>query len=264
MSERIEVSIQDHVAEVALNRPDKHNAVDRGMFDAFGTVGAALARDSSLRAVVLRGNGSNFCAGIDVSTFTGGAIDPALMSPVEDSPANYFQRAAYVWCEIPVPVISALHGVVFGAGLQIALGTDVRIAAPDAQLSIMEIKWGIIPDMASMTSLPALVSYDKAAELTWTGRIISGEEAAAIGLVTSLADDPVAHARELAGHVAARSPDAVRAAKKLYLDAYADRDANLLRREAELQMAVMARPNQTEAVTANVQKRAPRFTDSTI
>ena len=128
----------------------------------------------------------------------------------------------------------------------------------------MEIKWGIIPDMASMTSLPALVSYDKAAELTWTGRIISGEEAAAIGLVTSLADDPVAHARELAGHVAARSPDAVRAAKKLYLDAYADRDANLLRREAELQMAVMARPNQTEAVTANVQKRAPRFTDSTI
>ena len=263
MSERIEVTVADHVAEVVLSRPDKHNAVDRDMFEAFGTVGARLAGDASVRAVVLRGSGENFCAGIDVSTFTDNGIDPQLMQPCAGTPANFFQRAAYVWRELPVPVIAALHGVVFGAGLQIALGADVRIAAADARLSIMETKWGIIPDMASMTSLPALVSYDKAMELTWTGRIISGEEAAGIGLVTSLADDPVAQARALAAEISTKSPDAVRAAKKLYLDAYAERDAHLLRQEAELQMAVMAGPNQKEAVVANLQKRPPKFADST-
>ncbi len=264
MSERIEVTVRDHVADVVLSRPGKHNAVDRDMFEAFGTVGERLADDASIRAVVLRGSGENFCAGIDISTFSGDGIDPRLMEPCEGTPANFFQRAAYVWRELPVPVIAALHGVVFGAGLQIALGADVRIATPAAQLSIMETRWGIIPDMASMTSLPALVSYDKAMELTWTGRIISGEEAARIGLVTALADDPVAHAETLAGQISSRSPDAVRAAKRLYLDAYAERDAHLLRREAELQMAVMAGDNQSEAVAANMQKRAPEFADSSL
>ena len=263
MSERIEVTVENHVADVVLSRPDKHNAVDRDMFEAFGTVGERLASDASIRAVVLRGSGENFCAGIDISTFSGDGIDPRLMQPSPGTPANFFQRAAYVWRELPVPVIAALHGVVFGAGLQIALGADVRIAAADARLSIMETKWGIIPDMASMTSLPALVSYDRAMELTWTGRIISGEEAASIGLVTALADDPVVQARALAGEISTKSPDAVRAAKKLYLDAYAERDQHLLRREAELQMAVMAGPNQKEAVMANMQKRPPKFADST-
>ena len=262
MSERIEVTVEDHVADVVLSRPDKHNAVDRDMFEAFGTVGARLAGDTSIRAVVLRGSGENFCAGIDVSTFSGDGIDPQLMQPCSDTPANFFQRAAYVWRELPVPVIAALHGVVFGAGLQIALGADVRIAAADARLSIMETKWGIIPDMASMTSLPALVSYDKAMELTWTGRIISGAEAAGMGLVTAVADDPVGQARALAVEISRKSPDAVRAAKTLYLDAYADRDAHLLRREAELQMSVMAGANQKEAVAANIQKRPPEFADS--
>ncbi|MEM9207782.1 MAG: crotonase/enoyl-CoA hydratase family protein [Pseudomonadota bacterium] len=264
MSNRIQVNVVDHVADVVLNRPEKHNAVDRDMFEAFGAVGQQLASDRSIRAVVLRGSGENFCAGIDISTFSSDGIDPQLMAPGADTPANFFQRAAYVWRELPVPVIAALHGVVFGAGLQIALGTDVRISAPNAQLSIMETKWGIIPDMASMTSLPALVSYDKAMELTWSGRIVSGEEAAGIGLVTSLHDDPVARAKALAESLCHKSPDAVRAAKQLYLEAYADRDAQLLRREAELQMAVMAGANQAEAVAANLQKRAPEFADSTL
>ena len=262
MTDRVIVGIDNHVATVTLNRADKHNAVDRAMFDALTAAGRSLAADKSVRAVVLRGDGDHFCAGIDVSVFQGaGGIDPAMMAAGDDTPANYFQSTAYVWRELPVPVIAALHGVVFGAGLQIALGADVRFASADAKLSIMEIKWGIIPDMSVSTTLPGLVPYDKAAMLAWTGRIVSGDEAAELGLVTGVADDPLAAATELAAAVAAKSPDAVRAIKSLFKESWADREAVLLRREAELQLAVMAAPNHKEAVVANVEKRAPDFGD---
>jgi enoyl-CoA hydratase/carnithine racemase len=262
MNERIKIDIVDHVADVVLDRPEKHNAVDAAMFEAFIEVGAALAAERSLRAVVLRGAGDNFCAGIDISVFSAGGSDPSWMRPGNDTPANVFQSAAYVWRRMPVPVIAALHGVVFGAGLQVALGADLRIARADASLSIMEVKWGLIPDMAMTTALPGLLPYDRAAELTWTGRIISGEEAASIGLVSRLDDDPAAAARRLAEQIAGKSPDAVRAAKRLLNDAYADRDAGLLQREAELQLQVMAAPNHREAVAANLEKREPRFGDA--
>ena len=182
-------------------------------------------------------------------------------SRISELPANFYQAAAYVWRDLPVPVIGALQGVVFGAGLQIALGADLRFARPDAQLSIMETKWGIIPDMGITTLLPGLVSYDKACELAMTGRIVSGDEAATLGLVTSVADDPLAAAQQTAARLASRSPDAVRAIKTLFREAWGDRDAALLRREAELQMKVMAAPNMREAVAANVEGRRPEFSD---
>ena len=262
MSERIVVETRGHVARVTLNRPDKHNAVDRDMFDAFIEAGRDLAADASVRAVVLQGAGPNFCAGIDVSTFSSGGVGGSLMDPIDGSAANYFQSAAYVWRRMPVPVIAALKGVVFGAGFQVALGADIRVAAPDTRMSIMETKWGIIPDMAISTLAPALLPYDRAAELTWTGRIVGAEEAKALGLVTALAEDSESRAMDMAEEIAGRSPDAVRAAKKLLQASYEERDEKLLRLEAELQLQVMAGANHREAVAANIENRAPEFTDA--
>jgi enoyl-CoA hydratase/carnithine racemase len=267
MSDRIIVETRDHVADVMLNRGAKHNAIDHAMFQAIIDTGEVLARDRSLRAVVLRGDGESFCAGIDLSVFQGDGIASDVgekLRPRGDSPANYYQLAAYAWREIPVPVIAALQGAVFGGGLQIALGADIRYATASAQLSVMEIKWGIIPDMAITTTLPYLMPIDRAAELAWTGRVISGAEAADCGLVTGVREDPLAAARELARTIAGRSPDAVRAIKKLFYDSWHDSPAASLRREADLQMKVMSLPNQGEAVMAAMQKREPDFDDAAI
>ena len=266
MADPIVVERHEHIATVRLNRPDKHNAIDKAMFEAFIDVGKSLAADRSLRAVVLTGTGPNFCAGIDLSMFAMNEnnFDPQTLAPREDSLANYYQSAAYVWRELPVPVIAALHGVVFGGGLQISLGADLRFCHPEAQLSIMEVKWGIIPDMGLTTTLPGLMSLDNALSLTWTGRVVSGQEAEGMGLVTRTSDDPFGAALDCAEQVAARSPDAIRAAKRLLQTAWAGRDAELLRLEAELQLKVLATANQREAVHANLQKRNANFGDAVV
>jgi enoyl-CoA hydratase/carnithine racemase len=158
-------------------------------------------------------------------------------------------------------VIAAVHGVAFGAGLQIALGADIRIVAPDARLSVMEIKWGLIPDVGASQTLRHLVRMDVAKELTYTGRIISGSEAAELGIATHVSDTPREAALELAREIAGKSPDAIRAAKRLLNDApYADLRAGL-QAEAKLQRGLMGRPNQVEAVQSNIGKRAPVFED---
>lgn len=264
MSDRVRVDIENSVATVMLNRADKHNAVDMAMFEALIEAGDSLKDAPSVRAVVLHGAGENFCAGIDVSVFSGegiGAVGDKLMVPREPSPANLFQSAAWVWQEVPVPVIAALQGVVFGAGLQIALGADIRYASPDIRMSIMEIKWGLIPDMAISSTARHILAGDKFKELTFTGRIVSGSDAEELGLVTALTDDPLEAAQSLAREIAGRSPDAIRAFKRLVNDSWqADAPASL-RREAELQLAVMGGANQKEAVAANMEKRAPDFRD---
>ena len=264
MSERVRVDIENSVATVMLNRPDKHNAVDMAMFEALLEAGAALKEEATVRAVVLQGSGRNFCAGIDVSVFGGegiGAVGDRLMDPGEQTPANLFQSAAWVWQEVPVPVIAALRGVVFGAGLQIALGADIRYASPDVQMSIMEINWGLIPDMAISSTARHLLPGDKFKELAFTGRIVGGSEAAATGLVTSLTEDPLEAAQTLAREIAGRSPDAIRAIKRLINESWQAESAASLRREAELQLAVMGGANQIEAVAANIENRAPKFSD---
>ncbi len=264
MSDRVRVEIENAVATVMLNRADKHNAIDMAMFEALSEVGDSLRDAASVRAVVLHGAGENFCAGIDVSVFGGegiGVVGHRLMDPRKRSPANLFQSAAWVWQEIPVPVIAALHGVVFGGGLQIALGADIRYASPDVRMSIMEIKWGLIPDMAISSTARHILPGDKFKELAFTGRIVNGHEAEEMGLVTSLSDDPLEAAQLLAREIAGRSPDAIRSIKRLVNDSWqADAPASM-RREAELQLAIMGGANQAEAVAANREQRVPDFRD---
>lgn len=262
MSDPLKIIVDDHVATVTLNRPSKANAVNLEMFDALHEAGRELAADRSVRAVILAGAGDNFCAGIDVSLFDGGFdVQASSMQPVGDSPANRFQLAAYVWRELPVPVICAIHGVAFGAGLQIALGADLRYARPDASLAIMEIKWGLVPDMAITTTLRDILPADRVKELAWSGRPVSGEEAFAMGLVTALHDDPMAAAMAAAAAIRVKSPDAIRAMKQLFNSAWRLTDADALALEADLQLGVLGRKNQLEAVMANVQKRVPEFDD---
>ncbi len=263
MSERVIVAIEDHVARVTLNRPDKHNAVDLQMFEALAAAGSQLANDPSVRAVVLDGAGPSFCAGVDLGIFQQGeaAFSAAKMAAGDASPANFYQRAAYVWRELPVPVICALHGTVFGAGLQIALGADLRFATADCRLSIMEIKWGIIPDMAISMTLPRVLAVDKMKELAWSGRIVTGNEACTLGMVTALHDDPLQAARDTAALIAARSPDAIRAVKRLFDDSADMSAAQALQLEAQLQLSLLGADNQVEAVMANLENRAPDFKD---
>jgi enoyl-CoA hydratase/carnithine racemase len=265
MSERVIVDVDNHVATVTLNRPQKKNAVDFDMFDAIHAAAERLRGDSSVRAVVLHGEGSDFCAGVDITVFSGagiGATTGDRMAPRTASGANYYQDAAMCWRDLPVPVIAALNGSVFGAGLQIAMGADLRYASADTRLSIMEVRWGIIPDMGITATMPGILAEDRVRELAYTGRIVEGEEAARIGLVTGLVDDPLASATAVAHEIASKSPDAIRAIKQLVSAAWAGDSGPLLRLEAELQLKVMAGENQKEAAAANMEKRPPVFREA--
>lgn len=254
------------VAEVTIDRPAKMNALDAAVFAGLPRAAAAIAADASVRAVVLTGAGANFSAGIDIdhlkaAVASGADFGARLMARPEGTAANEFQAPARCWQELDRPVIAALRGVCFGGGAQIALGADLRFAAPDLRMSIMEIKWGLIPDMGLMASLPRLMRMDRAKDLVLTGRIVGAEEALALGLVTRIEADPLAAAREAAEAMAARSPDAIRRAKRLLEAAWTADPADALRLEAVLQGEVIGRPNQVEAVRANMEKRPPRFAD---
>ena len=265
MAERVTVSIQEGVADVRLNRPDKLNALDLSMFEGLVQTGKGLAADASLRAVVLSGEGRAFCAGLDFSAFMamsgGGEPGRNLLEVEEGGVANFAQMAAYVWTAMPVPVIAAVHGVVYGGGLQIALAADIRFVAPDAQLSVMEIKWGLIPDMTGTQTLRHLVRLDVAKELTFTGRIVSGTEAKELGLATHVSDEPRAAAFALAREIAGKSPDAIRVGKRLLSRAPMLSLEEGLRLEETLQRSLLGTPNQIEAVQANLERRQPRFAD---
>ncbi|MFG1923011.1 crotonase/enoyl-CoA hydratase family protein [Cryptosporangium sp. NPDC048952] len=265
MSTRVTVEIADGIADVRLARPEKRNALDPAMFEALVRTGEQLRGEPGLRVVVLSGEGKDFCAGLDLGAMAAlGSGDRVTLQadvPPSDGPAKALgQRAAYVWAEVPVPVIAAVRGNALGGGLQVALGADIRIVAPDAVLSVMEVRWGLIPDMTGTQLLPRLVGPDKARELVFTGRTVSGTEAAAIGLATRTADDPLAAAFELAREIAGRSPDAVRAAKRLLdLADRVDLETGFAAEQKEIS-ALIGTPNQAEAVAAGLEKRAPNFT----
>jgi enoyl-CoA hydratase/carnithine racemase len=266
LSERVTIEIAEGVAEVTLNRPDKLNALDPAMFEEILAAGERLSRTADLRAIVLTGAGKGFCAGLDKETFASFATKgaPALgdITKRTHGIANAFQQSAYVWRTLPVPVIAAIHGVALGGGFQIALGADVRYVAPDARLAIMEIKWGIAPDMSGIALMRELARFDVIRELTMTGRIFSGTEALTYGFATSLHADPLAAARSTAKEIAARNPDAVRAIKRL-LNASHDSDAAaILRAESKEQAALIGSPNQIEAVRAGMDGRPGRFADA--
>jgi enoyl-CoA hydratase/carnithine racemase len=259
MSEqRVTIDFDQHVASVRLARPDKLNALDPAMFAALVDAISQLDAMRGLRAVVLSGEGRGFCAGLDMASMAsaGSGIDLAARTR---GLANDFQQVAWGWRALAVPVIAAVHGVAFGGGLQIASGADVRIAAPDTRLSAMEMKWGIVPDMAGFALWRGTVRDDVLRELVYTAREFDAAEAQALGFVTRVVADPHAEAMALATAIAARSPDAVRAAKRLAN--FEGGAAGVLVAESAEQAALLRSPNQIEAVMANMQKRAPSFTD---
>ena len=272
MTDRVTVSVTDGVADVRLNRPEKLNALDGAMFAALAETGEAIAADPSVRVVVLSGEGRSFCAGLDMAGFAAMAGDASsddavrrvAASPVDRLPGkitNGGQQAVYAWTEMPQPVIAAVSGHALGGGIQVALGADLRIVAPDVKMSVMEIKWGLVPDMTGTAQLVRLVGLDVAKELTFTGRIVDGAEAVRIGLATHVADDPRAAARELAGQIAGRSPDAVRQAKRLLNAAVDTTRAEAFLEESRALDALRGGANQVEAIKAEFEKRPPEFTD---
>ncbi len=263
MEDRVKIDVSDRIAEVMLDRAAKFNALDLRMFAALSEAADHLSSLSGVRAVVLHGAGENFCAGIDLSLLAGSDIDipGELARPRAPSPANLFQRAAYAWRELPVPVIAALDGVTFGGGFQIAMGADVRFASPATRFSILESKWGLVPDMGITVTLRDILPPDRVKELSWTAREFGADEARGLGLVTEVCDAPLEAARTLAKACAARSPDAIRGIKRLVNDAWQLADTESLAMEARLQAGVIGGPNQREAMQANLEKRAPRFED---
>jgi enoyl-CoA hydratase/carnithine racemase len=273
MNDRVTVDIQGGVADVRLVRTDKMNALDSAMFAALVETGERLKTEPGVRGVVLSGDGKAFCAGLDMGNFqsmasgerkggqgTAGELLAAKRTP---GGSNNAQHACMVWREIPVPVIAAVHGVAFGGGCQLALGADIRYIAPDARMSVMEIKWGLVPDMAGLVLMKGLVRDDVARELTYSGRIVTGQEAVDVGLATRVVADPRAEALAFAREVAGRNPHAIQADKRLLnLMGVGDQHEVLLEESRE-QTALIGSPNQVEAVMANLQKREPNFTDVT-
>ena len=266
VTERVTVKSSEGVADVRLSRPEKRNALDPAMFAGLVSMGERLRSEPGIRAVVLSGEGPDFCAGLDFGSFQamrdGERLSASAQLPPGHGPARAAgQRAAYIWAELPVPVIAAVTGNALGGGLQLALGADIRIVAPDARMSVMEIRWGLIPDMTGSQLLPELVGRDVAKELTFTGRMVSGTEAVALGLATRVDPDPRAAALDLARSIAARNPHAVRAAKRLLdLAGRVDLETGFAAEQTEIG-ALIGSPNQVEAVSAEFGQRPPQFTD---
>ncbi len=257
---RVSVEYKDHIAHVTLTRGDKMNAVDEAMIKALLAAGQEVAA-SDARAVVLSGEGKSFCAGLDMASFAKMAhMDPTewLMTRSHED-ANEMQELALIWRRIPVPVICAIQGAAYGGGLQIALGADIRIAHPEAKLAVMEMKWGIIPDMGGMVLLPKLVRSDVLRLLTYTARPIGAAQAAEWGLVTKLSDDPQTEALALAENIASQSPSAIRAAKRLIDFAETNPRADVLLAESSEQVDLIGKPDQMEVVMAQMQGRKPEF-----
>lgn len=252
----------DGVAQVRLNRPDKMNALDPAMFDALIAAGEALQTMTGLRAVVLAGSGRAFCAGLDLGSLATEGGDPAgNLAQRTHGNANRAQQAAMTWRKCPVPVIAAVHGVCFGGGLQIASGADIRVVHPEARLAIMEMRWGLVPDMGGYALWRGLVRGDVLRELVYSNREFSGTEALDLGLATFVEADPLARATAIAAEIARRNPESVRGAKRLF-DVMHDQGTDaILLAESREQDAVIRRPNQIEAVMAGMQKRAARFVD---
>jgi enoyl-CoA hydratase/carnithine racemase len=269
MSDRVVITITDGVADVRFNRPEKRNALDGDMFLAIAEAGERLKTEAGVRAVVLSGEGPSFCAGLDFSSFQAMAGGEGAASPRRGNPGaidegritHLGQQVAWVWQEVPVPVIAAVTGHALGGGLQIALGADIRIVHPDTQLSVREVHWGLVPDMTGTFVLSKLVRPDVAKELTFTARILSGAEGYELGLVTRLSDTPYDDAMTLARDIATRSPGAVRGAKELFNRLYADGAAEQFAEERRVIGAQIGSPNQVEAVMAGFEKRPPVFTD---
>ncbi len=268
MKDRVSITVENHIADVRLIRGDKMNALDPAMFQGIIEAGKQLSEMTGVRAAVLSGEGRSFCAGLDMASMasagSGGNVSGGSGTSLMDRThgnANDFQYVCTLWRALPMPVIAAVHGVCFGGGLQIASGADIRVMAPDARLSIMEMKWGLIPDMGGYALWRRLVRDDVLRELTYTNREFSGLEAKELGFATYVDENPHARAMAIAAEIASRSPDAMRTAKDLF-NRLPDMDEDtILLAESESQMKIIRTPNQIEAVMAGMQKRTAQFMD---
>lgn len=274
MSDRVHISISHGIADVRMTRADKRNALDGAMFTALAEAGERLKTEPGVRVVVLSGEGSSFCAGLDFSSFQsmaggGGASNDGASngggnpgSMAEGRITHLGQHVSWVWQEIPVPVIAAVHGHALGGGIQICLGADIRIVHPDTQMSVREVHWGLVPDMTGTLVLSQLVRPDVAKELTFTARVFDGREAYALGLATKLSDTPHDDAMAMAREIADRSPDAVRGAKALFNGLLHQQAAEQFAEERRVIGSLIGRPNQVEAVMANFEKRPANYADA--
>ena len=251
-SERVLITIEDGIAIVTLNRPGKYNGLDMPMFEAITRAAKTLKKDRSVRAIILNGAGDAFCSGLDVKTVSKNPVNflKLLVKPGRRI-SNLAQNVGYLWRDVPAPVIAVTHGYCFGGGFQIALGADFRFSTSDCEFSIMESKWGLIPDMSLTVTLRELVPIDLAKELTMTARRFDGTEAKAMGLVSRVSDDPIAEAMNFARELAERSPDAVAASKLLFNRSWNATDRTALDWETKLQKKVLGRANQRIAVARN-------------
>lgn len=258
---RVSIEIENHIARVTMTRGDKMNGIDAEMAQALVEAGHSLMDNQDIRVVVLSGEGRAFCAGLDVASFAMLASqDPEqVVMPRSHGNSNIYQEICLIWRKLPVPVIAALHGAVFGGGFQIALGADIRIAHPDSKLSVMEMKWGLVPDMGGMVLLPRLTRSDVLRRLTYTNEQITAKQALDWGLVTELAEDPQAAAIALATVIANKSPSAIRAAKRLIDVAENADEDSVLMAESRAQADLIGQPDQLEVIASNLQKRAPVF-----
>lgn len=261
--ERVAITVENHIAQVEMIRPDKLNALDPDMFDALIEAAEWLGRNENARVAILCGAGRMFCAGLDFMSFAAMAGDEAGQSAgLEErthGPANKPQFAAWTWHELAIPVICAIQGGALGGGLQLALGADIRIASPDAKIAIAETQWGLVPDMAGCALARRLVRDDVLRQLTYTAERIDGTRAQALGLVTEIHGDPRARALEIASQIASRSPSAIRGAKRLLNTMDDGTSESILLAESREQDAIIGKPHQVEAVMANLEKREPVF-----
>lgn len=265
---RVRIHRDGGIAHVQLTRPDKRNALDDAMFQAIAQAGEQLKHDAGVRAVVLSGEGLSFCAGLDFGGFQSmsergadTASDSGIGAMAEGRITHLAQQIAWVWQEVPVPVIAALQGHALGGGMQLALGADIRIAHPDTKMSMREVHWGLIPDMTGTLRLSRLVRDDVMKDLVFTGRIFPASEGATLGVVTRLSNDPVADAMAAATEIVGRSPSAVRGAKQLINRLSNAGAAEHFAAEREIIFKLIGSPNQVEAITANFENRAPVFGD---
>jgi len=266
--ETISLEIVEYIADIRLNRPEKRNAINRELMMSLITTAKQLKANKQLRAIVLSGNGEGFCAGMDFEIFTdmlGGEITADSSAEgfedLSEQGAYQGQQMGWLWQEIPVPVIAAVHGAAIGAGLNIALGADIRIVTPDAKLGFLEITWGFLPDTSATQSLRRLASLDRIKELIFTGRFFSGQEAYEYGLATELADSPRERALEMAKTIAGQNPDAIRRAKDMLNKLAFLSVEEGLALEAEHCRSLLGSPNQLEATAARFENRAPMFSD---
>ena len=267
MNDRISITmLEDGIADVRMTRVDKMNALDGAQWNALVEAIDQLQATPGLRVVVLSGEGRAFCAGLDLSSLQGDR-DPGASSAggsLADRTkgiSNNAQYAAYGWRELPVPVIAAVHGVAFGAGSQIMAGADIRIVHPDTRIAIMEMKWGLVPDVGGVPLWRTQVADDVLREMIYTNREFNGVEAKEMGFATHVSDDPRAKAMELARVIANKNPHAIRGAKRMCNALATSSDAELLQMESDEQLKVIRTPNQMEAVMSEMQKRKPNFAD---